>query len=89
MNIATGIALVIGLGASAPAVAQPKQDQIRMQLTAQGFEDISISGQRRIEVAAHRGDTTVRLVYDGRTGQLLDKALGMRREDRGTSFLGG
>lgn len=93
MNIATGIALVIGLligpGVSAPAHAQPKQDQIRTQLTAQGFEGISISGERRIEVAAHRGDSIVRLVYDGKTGRLLEKALGQRKDDPRGAFLGG
>lgn len=88
MKIALGIAVLIGLGIAAPAPAEPDQQrrQIMMQLSGQGFEDITITGARRIEVAAHRGDRTLRLVYDGQTGRLLEKSFGPREEGRRSAF---
>lgn len=83
MNIAFGIAMMIGLGIASAAPAQPAQQQIRAQLYEQGFRQIRIaSGHGRIKVAAQRGPECIHLVYDGDSGRLLDKAMRVRRDDR-------
>ncbi|MDO5529919.1 MAG: hypothetical protein Q4F71_10995, partial [Paracoccus sp. (in: a-proteobacteria)] len=56
------------------AHAQSAETQIRNQLQAQGFNQITIENNRRqIEVRANRGGQAIVLIYDARTGQLLSQ----------------
>ena len=68
-------ALVLGLSASiAQAQAQTIAEQVRTQLTAQGYDTIEIKERRgQVRVEATRGGRKLEVVYDAATGEILSQ----------------
>mgnify|MGYP003676580315 CR=1 FL=1 len=66
-------ALVLGLSASI-AQAQTIAEQVRTQLTSQGYDTIEIKeGRGQIRVEATRGGQKLEVVYDAATGEILSQ----------------
>lgn len=76
------LVLLIVCLVSAPALADPVEDRIRAQLTAQGYEDIEITRKDgKLVVQSHRDKLIMEIDYDAATGEVVSERA--RQADEG------
>lgn len=74
MRAALVLLIVCLVSAPAPALADPVEDRIRAQLTAQGYEDIEIKRKDgQLVVQSHRDKLIMETVYDAATGEVVSE----------------